>query len=402
MAKIKYTPGEYNYYVNWAMNAVLGRLSEADSLMRQHGKPIRSMAKKLVKHLGLPKRPIYRGVVLDPGEVEGGELSADENFMFVSWSEDKAVACWFADRDSAISAFVRMTRPRISGWIAEAWPDKKRVLFHWSWAPKFPAPHGEVTIPLWKLSQLHPDMIPAQVEWAMKSQREVILRQDGKPLKVRPFADMRCPPTAELDGRLTFRPNPAPRSEEALRRLYRRAVSGDREAAVELEKQVALMAGRCACQRDCAREFWDAHACDEVERDFDEHGGYRPTFEDLVFDLRSNPPRALAKLRHAVGKGHECYPAAEVVYHKNGGRGAGLTPMQQRHEGRSHWWVRGPEGEVWDPASAQFRTPVPYDRGVGKGFLTKKPSRRARALARRAGVRLNPHAGRRQGRGAPM
>jgi hypothetical protein len=388
--KIRFTPDEYNYYVNWAMKAVLGRLSEADALMREHGKPIRSMAKKLVKRFGVPKRPIYRGVVLDPGEAPGGLLPAND-YTFVSWSEDRDVACWFADRDSVISGFVRMIRPQISGWIAESWPDPKRVLFHWSWAPKFPAPHGEVTIPLWKLSQLHPDMIPAQVEWAMKSQREVILRQDGKPIKVRPFADMKCPPTAELDGRLTFRPNPVPHSEEALRHLYRKAVSGDIEAGVELESRIASMAGRCACQLGCDREFWHAHARDEVERDFDEHGGYRPTFEGLVFDLRSNPPRALAKLRHAVGKGHECYPAAEVLYHKNGGGRAGLTPMQQRHEGRSHWWVRGPEGEVWDPASAQFRTPVPYDRGVGKGFLTKKPSRRARALARRAGVRLNPY-----------
>lgn len=109
---------------------------------------------------------------------------------------------------------------------------------------------------------------------------------------------------------------------------------------------------------------------------------------------RRNPPRAKAamrRVRKTVGRGQECYPAAEVVYHAGGGRGAGLTPMQQRHEGESHWWVRGPEGEVLDPAAAQFRKPVPYQRGRGRGFLTSRPSRRARELAKRAGVKLrNP------------
>ena len=106
-----------------------------------------------------------------------------------------------------------------------------------------------------------------------------------------------------------------------------------------------------------------------------------------------NPPRAkkaLKRVRRAIGKGQDCYPGAEVVYHAGGGRRAGLTPVQQRHEGVSHWWVRGPGVEILDPATAQFRRPVPYERGKGKGFLTKKPSKRARALARRAGVKLNP------------
>lgn len=312
---MKFTPDEYNYYVNWALYAVLGRLQEADALMQRFGKPIRSMAKKLAKSLGVPKRAVYRGMVLDPGEI-GGDLmlQADPNYTFVSWSEDKSVACWFADRDSVISGFVRMLRPQISGWIAEAWPDKKRVLFHWSWAERFPTPHGVGTVPLWKLSQLHRDMIPAQVEWAMKTQKEVILRQDDKPVKVIPHAQAGCPPTADLDARLTFRGNPG------------------------------------------------------------------------------KARRALGRVKKAVGRSRSCYPAAEVVYHAGGGKRAGLTPVQQRHEGESHWWVRGPGGEVLDPAAAQFRRPVPYERGKGKGFLTKRPSKRARALARRSGVKLNPSA----------
>jgi hypothetical protein len=114
---------------------------------------------------------------------------------------------------------------------------------------------------------------------------------------------------------------------------------------------------------------------------------------DYLGGSTKNPPkatRALSRVRKVVGRSRSCYPAAEVVYHAGGGRRAGLTPIQQRHQGRSHWWVRGPGGEVLDPAADQFSRPVPYERGKGKGFLTKKPSKRARALARRAGVRLNP------------
>lgn len=84
-----------------------------------------------------------------------------------------------------------------------------------------------------------------------------------------------------------------------------------------------------------------------------------------------------------------CYPAAEVVYHAGGGAQAGLTPVQVQHEGVSHWFVRGPQGGVYDPTEGQFRR-RPSGDGRGRGFLTRRPSRRARDLAREAGVQLNP------------
>lgn len=115
--------------------------------------------------------------------------------------------------------------------------------------------------------------------------------------------------------------------------------------------------------------------------------------EEMVKKPTKNPPKATAaarKVERLVGPAPLCYPAAEVVYHAGGGRRAGLTPVQQKHEGVSHWWVRGPKGEVLDPAAAQFSRPVPYERGRGRGFLTARPSLRAKALAGLAGVRMNP------------
>ena len=104
---------------------------------------------------------------------------------------------------------------------------------------------------------------------------------------------------------------------------------------------------------------------------------------------RTTPAVAERAVKRVASDG-DCYPAAEVVYHAAGGKRAGLTPVQVEHEGQSHWFVRGEDGRVYDPTADQFKTPVPYADGVGRGFLTKKPSRRGRDMAREAGVKVNP------------
>jgi hypothetical protein len=81
-----------------------------------------------------------------------------------------------------------------------------------------------------------------------------------------------------------------------------------------------------------------------------------------------------------VHVGH-CYVASEALFHLLGGRAAGWVPQFIRHEGQPHWFLRhGHTGEIADPTAKQFKTPVPYEQGVGKGFLTKVPSKRAQAL----------------------
>ena len=76
-----------------------------------------------------------------------------------------------------------------------------------------------------------------------------------------------------------------------------------------------------------------------------------------------------------------CYPASEAIFHLMGGKNQGLTPMQIIHEGISHWYLKWEiENEIFyiDPTSSQFNTPVPYEQGKGKGFLTKEPSKRSK------------------------
>jgi hypothetical protein len=81
--------------------------------------------------------------------------------------------------------------------------------------------------------------------------------------------------------------------------------------------------------------------------------------------------------------GH-CYVASEAYFHLVGGAAAGWTPVAVQHEGGPHWWLRGPGGRIVDLTAEQFRTPVPYGLGRGKGFLTSQPSRRAAIVMGRA------------------
>lgn len=75
-----------------------------------------------------------------------------------------------------------------------------------------------------------------------------------------------------------------------------------------------------------------------------------------------------------------CYVTCEALYHLLGGKAKGWTPMCVRYRGDTHWWLKHTSGVVLDPTVSQFKKPPPYNKGRGKGFLTKDPSRRARAL----------------------
>lgn len=106
---------------------------------------------------------------------------------------------------------------------------------------------------------------------------------------------------------------------------------------------------------------------------------------DLVARIRAAlTPDLLAPAYRDNPRAH-CYVASEALYHLLGGKAAGITPMRIRHEGSSHWYLRTPEGYV-DPTADQFETPVPYDQGVGCGFLTRAPSLRARIVLERVGA----------------
>lgn len=78
--------------------------------------------------------------------------------------------------------------------------------------------------------------------------------------------------------------------------------------------------------------------------------------------------------------GH-CYVASEALFHLLGGATAGLKPCFVRHERQPHWYLECSDGAILDVTVVQFsRRPDYWYRGRGCGFLTKRPSKRARIL----------------------
>lgn len=100
------------------------------------------------------------------------------------------------------------------------------------------------------------------------------------------------------------------------------------------------------------------------------------TVQSLSDDLRK--PKYQGHVNPLTG---HCYVASEALYHLMGGRKSGWVPHNIKHEGDQHWYLKNKEtGEIVDPTAGQFKTPVPYHLGRGKGFLTAEPSKRAAQL----------------------
>lgn len=76
-----------------------------------------------------------------------------------------------------------------------------------------------------------------------------------------------------------------------------------------------------------------------------------------------------------------CYAASEALYHILGGKRAGWKPMRVRLPDDVHWFLTHESGLIVDPSRQQFGGYLPdYTKAHGSGFLTKKPSKRARKL----------------------
>jgi cation transport regulator ChaC len=74
-----------------------------------------------------------------------------------------------------------------------------------------------------------------------------------------------------------------------------------------------------------------------------------------------------------------CYVTCEALYHLLGGKNAGWKAKTLHHEGDVHWYLVNGDLIV-DPTAKQFESKPDYSKGVGRGFLTKQPSKRALAM----------------------
>lgn len=178
---------DINVYINFALYAVLGKLAEADDLLVKHGHAVRRVADYLSRTRPFSRAPLYRGLLVGDGAVK-----ADSRYKFLSWSEDRDVAVWFASTDSVISEHVLEHNPNVRGVLLEL-PVPRQVLFHHSWALGWE-----------RFAVVHPHMGPEgarQIAWSLRTQREVITA----PIDLPPAIDVGSierPTTAELDRRL--------------------------------------------------------------------------------------------------------------------------------------------------------------------------------------------------------
>lgn len=75
-----------------------------------------------------------------------------------------------------------------------------------------------------------------------------------------------------------------------------------------------------------------------------------------------------------------CYVASEAAYHLLGGKKAGWKPMHMKTSTDTHWFLKHKSGLILDLTANQFKTKPDYSQGIGSGFLTKQPSKRAQKL----------------------
>lgn len=154
---------DLDFYLNFALHAILGRLGEADALMSIAGEEIRTVADRLAAQHPIAPKPLYRGMLLDPDKT----FAADPKLTFLSWSEDRDVALWFACPRSAVSEPLAATNPRLCGYLVDLPAPQSRVLFHYGWTGARLA----------ALALAHPLMGEEgwrQIEWSLRKQREVI------------------------------------------------------------------------------------------------------------------------------------------------------------------------------------------------------------------------------------
>ena len=158
---------DVNFYINFVLHVIYGRMGEADQMMRVAGGNICRIADELAKRFPLAEKPIYRGVIVEPAAT----LAAHPQYTFVSWSEDLDVARWFGCPRSVISQPLSMMRDIITGHVATLPAPRSRVLFHHSWARVF----GGISLDQFALR--HPLMGregQRQIAWALQTQQEVI------------------------------------------------------------------------------------------------------------------------------------------------------------------------------------------------------------------------------------
>lgn len=161
---------ETGTFAAWASLAIFGRLREADAVASSHESTIRHVASRLRATCPFAARPLWRGLLLD-GPPRTGVDPADYPIGSWSFSEDRGCALWFASPSASVAEVVVALRPRSRGYLVRVDDPAavgSEVLFHHSWA-------GPLELVKCARHARHPLIDAEQLEWALRTQSEVVL-----------------------------------------------------------------------------------------------------------------------------------------------------------------------------------------------------------------------------------
>jgi len=186
-----HTANDANIYVNWVIYAVLGKLQEADAILRQHGASVERVAASMRRHAPPPAKPLYRGVVLTHADAAPSALAPRPRVESWSFSEDIDCARWFACLDASISGAIveAYGRAALDGYLMTCEKAPAAVLFHHTWK-RIPFGAGlSIDVRAAAICAERAGAIPetgaCQFEWALRTQAEVITKPPQAPI---PFA----------------------------------------------------------------------------------------------------------------------------------------------------------------------------------------------------------------------
>jgi hypothetical protein len=170
-------------YLGFLHTAILPLTSKAgDMIYGQYSDDIEYAAQCLREGLGYTPVLLYRGILVDRHDIDSqGCLVPIPHIRYLSFSERREVAEYFADPDSPMSGLLIRHRPLARGYLIQYTPAADEVLFSWRWVE---------ALNLNAIGNHLSRVQPTSGEWdpmLVSSQREVIIRQTGRHFSLEPF-----------------------------------------------------------------------------------------------------------------------------------------------------------------------------------------------------------------------
>jgi len=191
-------PGLPHPYFVWVVLGVTGKMAEADDLYRAQKAAIDAKVRDFQRQQRGPLPTVYRGVLLEPHEIRSGEIDfAYGPISFVSFTEDRDLACWFADGASVMSSFVVSEKPGVKGYVLEIEPDPRDVLFRATWVSLEDFRGAIATL----MTRGFSSEQARQFVHNLETQSEIWMKPLARRTPVMAHEAADCPSTEELDER---------------------------------------------------------------------------------------------------------------------------------------------------------------------------------------------------------